>query len=523
MRRRLLSRAIPLVALLALSSTACRHPKSPDGKRPVDDKPETTVQIRLPEPLPLPADPRAAAWIASPSQAIARLEPYSPVAVDARAAGRELLAATTTTELAELISAAIDLDAPFANVVLDEEEVIRLSISADQRTGLQAALAKLDKVGEFGAVALPRPPLAEGEPPPRAGRAKAWLAWIDEQDGGALVLANSERGLVTARNLDEAYGKQPVFFTLDPSALPLPIDVPVTRVRGEGDLARLHVDVVMTQGADPLAEIPIAAGTMSGLLHGPGVALGASSRYAEHEQTVKQVIAEVNAQVAELPFLMRGIGEDLAKKLNTTLRSWDGRLLVALGPSGHVRLAYGADDPEKAKVAALRLLQTVVDNIKLARNFVSEIPRVTLRRNVATGDGQSIDVVVLHDALGTVPSELRSLVDAERKLNVAMAWSERAGGGVIVVGPRAPDELARWLDETAKAPSGADTKEQLFAAMVAAEPTTLRTLMQAEPDMSTLLGLEAGGGPRWSIDIQPNAEGYAIDLVDLAAPVRRAK
>ncbi len=515
MTRRLV-RTLPVFALSVVLVSACKHPGTPDGKQPETKQAKAAAKkpIVLPDPLPLPADPQLATWLARPAQVVARVQPYSPVDLDMRAAANLLLINVTRADLAQQFSAAIDTDAPFSNVVLEGgEEIVRLSPMKGHRDSLAKLLATLEPVGEFGAVALPA---SESAPSTRP-----WLAWLDPKDQ-TLVLANSERGLVTGRAMPDAYGGKPVFFTLDAArmqaSMELPVELPVGRVQGSGNLDALHLDIDMLAGqaGDPLAELPISAGTLGGLLAGSNLSLGASSRYSEHESTVKDIIRDVNGQVDQLPFLVRGIGEDLAKKFSTVLRSWDGRVLGAIGPVGHVRIAYGSGDPEKAKVAMIRLLQSVVDNIKFARNFFSEVPRVTLRRGVGSGDGKDIDMLVVHDASNVVPAELRGLIDAEGKLNVAMAWSERAGGGVMIVGPRAADELGQWLDDTKASPSGSDTQAQLIAAMMAAHPDSVRMLaQQTQPNVDTMLGIEPTSSPRWSLSIDKQEQRYVVDLVDL--------
>ncbi|MFV8750921.1 hypothetical protein ACNOYE_10290 [Nannocystaceae bacterium ST9] len=520
MNRRLL-RTLPILALsLALSFVgACKHKSTPEGEQPEAKSGRTGAKAKkkivLPEPLPLPADPQLATWLARPKTVVDRVQPYVPVELDVREAATALLSNVTQAAIAEQFAAAIDTDSPFANVVLDDgEEIVRITPMKGHRDALAKLLAGLEPVGEFGAVALPASASAPS--------GKPWLAWLDPDDE-TLVLANSERGLVTGRGMPEAYGASPVFFTLDAASLQanlqIPVELPFARVQGSGNLDALHVDLELSANAegDPLAELPITQGTLGGLLAGSNLALGASSRYSEHESTVKEIIREVNGQVDQLPFLVRGIGEDLAKKLNTVLRSWDGRVLAAIGPVGHVRVAYGSEDPEKARVAMIRLLQSVVDNIKFARNFISEVPQVTLRRGVGKGDGKDIDMLVLHDAAGVVPAELRALIDGSGKLNVAMAWSERVGGGVVIVGPKAADELGRWLDDTKAEPSGADTQQELVAAMIAAHPDSVRTLaQQAQPDLGAVLGIEPTGSPRWSVSIDKQDQHYLVDLVDLA-------
>ncbi len=520
---RRLARTLPLLTLsLALvggcKQSSSKHADSPEGKAGRKDKDkgkEQAKQIVLPEPLELPADPPLATWLVHPNQVVARIQPYSPFQLDVRMVTKMLLANVTRSDLATLVSDAIDLERPFANVVLPGgQEIVRVEPMAGKRDALVQALAGLPAAGEFGAVALPPP---DGAPASK----QAWLAWLDPQDG-TLVLATSDRALVSGRGMPAAYGREAVFFTVDAAAMQgaaaLPVELPFGRVEARGNLDALHVEaeLVGDAQADPLAELPISQGTLGGLLAAPELSIGASSRYAEYDSTVKDIIRQVNGQVDQLPFLVRGIGEDLAKKLNTVLRSWDGRVLAAIGPVGHVRIAYGSDDPDKAKVAMIRLLQAVVDNLKFFRNFSSDVPNIALKRDVAQGDGVGVDLLVVHDAAGLVPTELRTLVDPKGKLNVAMAWSPRAGGGVMVIGPQASEQLASWLDATKAAPSGADTAQELLAGMLGAHPDGVRTLVQqGEPQLDDVLGLAPADSPRWSVSIDKQEGRYVLDLVDL--------
>lgn len=517
-------RSTRFVSLLALALTfataaGCREPATPRGHAPdADRKAGGREAVVLPEPLPLPADPRAASWIAQPSRAISMLAPYSPTPIDLQAIAEQALAQLTEPALATELARSLDLHTAFANVMLDDgQEIIRIGVDADARSSLADRLAQLEPVGAFGAVRLPRqatsePPRAGAQPPPAGAR--EWLAWIDEADGGALVLANSLEGLVTARKLASTYGSKPIYFTVETAMFSdqMPVEIPFSRVSGQGDLEQLQIEAHAIAGSDPLADLPIAAGTLSGLLDDPALALGGSTRYAEYQDVVRDVTSEVNAQVRELPFLVKGIGEDLAAKLNTTLRTWDGRLLVAIGPANHVRLAYGANDVKKSGVASLRLLQTIVDNVSLARNFVSQLPKLTLRRRVASADGVDIELFVVHD-VASVAAELRPLADRDGKLNLAMAWSPRAGGGVMVVGPDAVAQLSSWLEATAKSPSHDRTAEQLAAGSFAVAPEQLLPLLSgAEPSLAMILALTAGG-PRWDAAIAAHEGGrYVIDV-----------
>jgi hypothetical protein len=524
MRRspRLAPLLVPLVMGLILGfQSACRHPTTREGKQP-KSRDEQRDEVRLPDPLPLPEHPKVASWIAQPSSAIAMIAPYSPVPIDLREGATQMFANLTEPALAAELGRALNLQAPFANVMLDDgQEVVRLSLTSESRTTLAGRLGELEAVGKFGAVRLPKPPpppSADGSQPPARAGGREWLAWIDEGDGGTLVLANSLEGLVTGRTLAGAYGQQPVFFTVDPSQLPLQVDVPFERVTGRGDLSAVVIEAQALEGQNPFAELPLETGTLAGLLDAPQISAGASSRYADHEETVREIIIEVNSAVDRLPFLVRSIGEGIAAKLASALRTWDGRALVALGPANHVRIAYGTGDVEKSRVAVLRLLQSVVDNISLARNFSSDVPRVSLRRKVAKVEGVDIETLVIHDA-ARFASELRPFVDEEGRLNIAMAWSERAGGGMIVIGPKPKTELTHWLEETKSSQDHSATATQLVAASFAANPEQLRPLLGG-PDIALeqLLALSATG-PRWRVTVTDKGAGkYIIDVLTPGPP-----
>lgn len=520
--------ALPLVlASSFVFGPACHKGNTASGEHPRTGRKtkKKTPKVQLPDPLPLPAEPKAAAYLAQPQGAVDLLSPYSPYPLQIRGLIQLALGRVTTPTLAEQLATAVDPEGTFSNVVLEgREEVIRLSIAPESAKDLAAELAKLEAVGEFGAVRLPSADGgggSEGKP----ARAREWLAWIDAEDGGALVIANSLPGLVTGRELKKAYGQRDVFFTANLASLPLPAEIageiPFAHVEGRGDLSKVELILEAKEGVDPLAGIPIAPDTLGGLLDGPDITAGASTTYADYDSAVREVIVEVNSQVKALPFLVRGIGENLAAKLNTVLRSWDGRVLVALGPSGHLRVAYGAKDVDNSRVAMIRLIQAVVENVEVGRKFMSQLPRLSFRRRVAKGDGNDVELFVIHEATNKVPPELRGLVDGKGRLNVAMSWSERAGGGMFVVGPQAEVELARWLDETKGSASGKDTRELLASATFAGDAEALKTLVSsAEPDLGAILQM-AASGPKWSVSAREQSPGvYAVELRTPAKPAR---
>ena len=112
-------RTLPLLALSLLLGVGCKQPRSQDGKQPEAESKVAKREVKLPEPLPLPADPSIASWVARPAPVIARVQPYLPMTIDVRATIGQLLGGVTSADLAQKFAAAINLDAPFGQVVLD--------------------------------------------------------------------------------------------------------------------------------------------------------------------------------------------------------------------------------------------------------------------------------------------------------------------------------------------------------------------------------------------------------------------
>ena len=175
-------------------------------------------------------------------------------------------------------------------------------------------------------------------------------------------------------------------------------------------------------------------------------------------------------------FFVQGILGDMVSKLAAVLRSWDGRFVAGIGPEGHLMLAYGAKDPKKSGRAVLVLVGTVIDNIKLARNFTSKVPKIAIKRNAAQVGPDPIHRLIISGIKSEVPRSMRSLLDKEGRLRLAFAFPRHAGGGVITVGPRPVPMLKRWLEESAKAPSGADTSDDYAALAVRLPPKDRRRL-----------------------------------------------
>jgi hypothetical protein len=192
--------------------------------------------------------------------------------------------------------------------------------------------------------------------------------------------------------------------------------------------------------------------------------------------------------------LIRGVLEDLVKRLNATLRAWNGRVMVGVGPSHHLLLSLGSDDVGKAERAVLHLMSGVTGNLKTAKSFGLPVPSVSLRKSAQTSAGTKVHLVTVGKLGNAMPPAVQPLLDEKARLRVAMAFSKRAGGGMIVVGPEATKELSRWLADSAKTTPAADSENDLIAATIAVKPETLRPAME-QPDGLGVLELAADREP----------------------------
>ena len=508
---------LPLLALLGATLVAplgCKHTGDTAGG-PKSSRP---ARVKLPDPLPLPDQPVAAAHVENPGAALAMVDPWVEESLAAAAVLERGLTQFTTAEVATQIAATIDPARTWSSVRLgDGEEIAHFSVLAQQSEQLAEILDGLAKEGRFGARRLPeRPPVEETEEGPWSH--KPHLAWLDPETGN-LTIATSLPGLVTGAKISEAYGKAPLFVTADGSMMPE--IVPLTRITAQGELSDLEVTATLDEGYDPAAELSLEAGALTGLLSGPDTVVGVTSRMAGHEEVVKTLIRNIDRMVDEQPFLLQGILQDMQKKFNAIARSWNGRFYVALGPPGHVRVAYGADDPKKSGVAVLRFTQTVIDNANLIRNFTSQVPSISLKKNVGEGAGEPIHRLSVSKAKSLLQAEAHALVDDKNKLRVAGAWSRHAGAGMVVVGPESTSVLQRWLEASSNAPAGEATTGDLGAAMVALSPEQAPALRNTQLDPSVLFGL-TGDGPRRTI-VAERVDERTIKLHVTGVPKRVRK
>lgn len=472
--------------------------------------------VALPEPLPLPASPVAAAHVERPGTALGMADPWVEESLTANAVLMRGLEQFTTPEAAAWIAPAIDPDETWSSVRLaDGEEVAHFPVRPEAAAQLSKQLSGQAKEGKFGAVRLPeRPDVVDESSGPWSH--KPHLAWLRE-DLGTLTIATSLRGLATGPYISETYGEAPVYVTVDRSMIPAV--VPLERVTASGTLHELVVTAKVAADFDA-SELQIEKGALTGLLAGRGLVAGATTRVADHEAIVKRVIANVDSTVEQQPFLLQGILQDMQRKLNAVLRSWDGRVMVALGPPRHVRAAYGSEDPKRSGVAVLRLLQSVVDNVKLLRNFTDQLPSLSIKKSAGEAAGEPIHLLSVGKARGLMQEELHPLVDDHNRLRVAMAWSRHAGAGMVVVGPQAVATLEGWLEAAAKQPAGEQTLEDFGAAVVALDPAQAPALRNRELRPDVLLGLDATGPRRTVVGRWLDATTFQVKL---SAPPARVK
>ncbi len=571
LRRRTPLRLFPLVSLVfALGFPLSCQKNQRDGTTKTHSPGAEDVgkgrfkrRISLPDPLPLPDRPRTALHLANPEAAIDVLRTWAPGSFEASSLLVQALRSLTTETMAKTIGPVIDTEAPWSFAELapsagqhSSELIFRFPVRKDSRKQLSRALAGLKSHGPFGAVVLPN---NNPKPPPRAPTSgntsrrvvvfappdSPWLLWFDH-DRGAISIAKSSRGLVTGRELAEKYGRSPVFGTmmprdselssstlrtLDPKLLnllkaqgligPNSRQMAIQRVVARGSLQDLQVTATLAKGVDPLQDLPLAGGSLKGLLQDTHLAVGASGRWSARDKVVKDTIRKVQRRVDGLNFFVKGTAQELASKFYAVLRGWDGRLLAGLGPADTLRLAYGAKNPAKNGATALRLLKSAESNLALARSFVANIPSMRLKKNVASAAGIKIHTLVLGNIRGQLPKSLRALLDDKGRLRVALAWSPRAGAGLVTAGPRSVAAMSSWLTETKSAPPDNAASSELAQAVVSLSAKPMQSIMRALTagsahnfqtfDLSSFLTLRATG-PRTTIALRRDRQAQTVSL-----------
>lgn len=474
---------------------------------------------QLPEPHPLPADPGLAIHLGAPQALLGDAAAITGQTMPIADTATRALGALVSEELAAAIAPHADGSRPWSAAIVSGEEILYLPVVAVEP--LRQALGDRPAKTEFGAVELPGPSGAlnagdddgvddgSGGPPPSTPS----LGWIDEQ-GKALVLAKTPRGVATGPRLAEAYGASSLFFTVGQAqARQRAGRFPMQRltVRGEG----LHAFQLTVDGLDPDLQQLMAnlgPGALPALVQAPQVALGLTARYATYEDAIRDVTGRTTQLASEQNFLLRGVFEDLAKRINTTIRTWNGRVAVGIGPAQHVLLGLGTDDPAKSERAALHLARGILDNLKLADTFGLPVPSITLKKNQGDVGGVTVHVLVVRDAKRLLRPEAAPLLDADGRLSVAFAFPPRSKAAMAVAGPQAKAALERWLGAVQE--GGTPTQdggaakgmvtfsvsaEQGQRIVKGGDPTGL---LRMEADRAPTTATLAGAGPRWTLDVK---------------------
>jgi len=493
-----LRRSLVLSALsLALaSSPACKRNQSASDTTPgtteaSDGKAASTPAKRprrqpgMPRPLRLHADAPIVIHVESPGDTLAGLQAYAPQLPEGRSLLQQLVSQVPGGgELEQQLAGAIDLERPLDVASVEGQLIVHVPIMAARVESVATLLADKPPVGRFGAVDLQRGAVAGPK-----------LAWLD-REAGTLTLADDERGLATGRHLAKAYGKQPLRVQLQgnearkyaPQLVLEQLDV-----RGEG----LHDLELEAKGVPPEAFArleALQAGALTGLLESPRIAIGASSKYVHYDRDVKKLLGDLKRQVDRQSFLVKGTLEDLLRRFGSVARSWNGRTMVGVGPKDHVLVGVGAASPQKMGGALFHLLNGVLDNLELARSIGLEVPKLRFQRNKSSAAGSNVSVIALEDARGYLPPEARSLLNDKGDLRIAVAFPERTGAGLVVIGPECNTVMGHWLEDIASATSGRESEGDFLSATLAVDAAAIEPLL-AGGDPLALLGLTAAREP----------------------------
>lgn len=472
-------RLVALAALLVVAPVGCKKSSTsaqPDAA-PADAKRGrygiADAGPRLPSPHRLSPEPDAGAYVADPAATLASLEAYVPQAPPLGAVAELLLATQMPADLAAKIAPHIDGARPWAAVYVAGEDIFQLPLARD--ADVTAALQGLPTRGDFGAVELANAAIATDP----GGAAAPRLAWVDTQTH-SLALARSLEGLATTRLLRSTYGARPLWGTVAAvRARDFVGEFPYARIAAVGQgLHDLDITAIAPEGQTLPAATQIATGALSGMLAVPDLAVGVSTRWPGYKKAVQDIIRELNNNVDRAGFAAKLMLDPLVDQAARTLRRWNGRVLLAVGPARHVRLAFGADDPTAAFKDAAALLRSVIDNLSLARMFAN-VPGASLKQ---VSDKPAQVYLLTVDGLSrNLPAAARPLLDDKGRLRVAFAASA-AGGVQVVIGPDPAPVVTAWVGHTS-----ASASDDLLAGVLAVSPEHLQPLMQAAPQQAALL------------------------------------
>lgn len=494
-----------IVLLGSLAAPACKRnagpgeAESPRSRVHKSEGRRSASRAALPRPYALPSEPPMALHVGAPAQVFAAIESYVGKAGDPRSVLHSL-AAYRGGGFETTLVPYVDLQRPWDAATIEGQEIVQVPIERAKLAEVKRLLMGKPANGKFGAVDLQRP--AEHSGPK--------LAWLDE-DTATLALADDLRGLATAGELSRAYGKSQLWFTIDAAQAKQvgAAEFPFSRIHVRGD--GVHDFRITTEGPTEIEGLDaITEGALTGLLSSPDLAAAATTRYAGYQKVIKDLTGRATRTLNDQNFLVRGVMEDMVKRFNTVVRSWDGRVLVGVGPQHHIVLALGSEDAKKATSSAVGLISAVMGNISLANSFGIKVPHLRFQKNKTTSEGIAIHAVALENARKQLPPELAGLLDERGDLRIGFAGSPRAGAVLVVIGPDGPNALARWISQTKGATPGNATRDHLAAVTLATSTAGLAPLTQ-EQSAAPLLQLRADRPPTSAI-VQRKGESFDVHV-----------
>ncbi len=515
---------VSLLALALALVPACKPRVTATDDAALTAAAPSEAPISLPKPHALEESPPIAAYVRDPAAAheIATATlPGVPPPVNVAAL---LLATKAPADLAEALAPMIAEHRPWAGARVAGEDILHLPLRHTEIDAALALLAEFPAAGEFGAVSLPGVGIDVYQLAADASgdigldrdnntaantttnsntnspqNSNTPLAWIDRETD-SLTIAETLPGLVTGRELVKGYASKAVWLTIDASVVREFLEAfPYERITAQGPGLD---DLTITIDADPERGLPqsvdIAPGALANLHSGPTLAFAASTRYAQYEPQIRGIIREIRRQVDSSGFAAKMMLEPLAQQAITVLRAWNGRVFAGIGPSSHLAFAFGADNPRQAGAALNRFLRSAIDNLDLARMFVSNVPRLSLRRHSKSPD---IRVLTVQGLKKQLPAGLAGLTDDRGAINIAYSYSAKSGSIFAVLGAQPETALTVWASAIDKAPPASESTGDLIAATVALNPDQLQDLLgHADPDdfnalLAAGINLRAGRAP----------------------------
>jgi hypothetical protein len=520
-----MTRTAALALALALTGTGLAGCKKQQPQQPTrqgrSDVAVTPADPRLPAPHKLSVDVDAGVYIAAPADMLAAAAAYMPSPPTLAKLGEFILGTQGPADFATAASAQLDGQRPWAGVTVEREDVVHLPLQKGGAEKIQALLNRYPKRGNFGAVVLPGPAIAlqAGKLVTNTANSPERLAYIDAA-AGTLTIAGTLEGLATGRTLPRFYDKRPVWFTLaEARGKQLLGNFPYGRIAGGGQgLHSLDIACAARPGENLPTLRDFAPGALTGALAGKTIAVGGSTRWTGYKDAVREATSQLQSAVDRAGFAGKMMLDPIANQATRLMKMWNGRVLVGIGPARHIRVALGADDPHAAHRGLVTVLKDVIDNLQLARMFVSNIPNATLKK---FADEPDMWLLTVSGIVNNLPPDLRTLAD-DGRLRIAFNGHAHAGAVLVVLGPKADAELKAWVAEASAAPSGKEGMKDIGSATLAAGPEALAPLLQIGPSeklLPALLNLSADRAPT-RFSFRQDGQRYEISVRGPELPKR---